>query len=422
VRGKLGAPPVALAVDIERIASRLSAPNVSLADVRQAAEALKKISLTLGAPKKREKDAVILPPGVDAPRSLGEIINRVVQDLGKISKPKDVKKAERTAENIFEVCDRVLADALMTLVYALDLGDPNGPSLLGGNVSHRHDFGFIARNGEERLSIAWSVPVQAISAGEPWHVRGSLLGLDVGLASLGLHRISTDKAMKAPVLFAPERDTLAQTVALFNAYEIRDSSRDSIAAAIRGGRERVTALQRQPATLEALADEVGMDGWRRRAVAWAIESEPAQVARYFSLRDLLALGHGDSVAALDGWGMSALSSNGCLCTVMPFEGQWLLFVGRPQLGLLSTQAVDLNLRVALVLQQHALPAALAKGVLASAMQDYMDEVKPIDSNDWLTLVRWAQGVPDERMEDYIAALTAGGPLVPDKPASSGAGR
>jgi hypothetical protein len=418
----LAGPPVALALDIERIASRLSAPNVSVADVRQASDALAKLSPILGAPKKGEKAAVVLPPGVAEPRNLGEIISRVVQDLRKISAPRDAKKAERTAEAIFEVCDRVLADALMTLAYSLDLGDPNGRAMLGGNVSHRHDFGFAAVNSEERLSIPWSVPAQAVAPGEPWHVRGSVLGLDVGLANLGLHRISTDKAMKVPVLAPLEGETLAQTVALFNAFEIRDSERDSIAAAIRTGRERVTALQQQPATLDALADEVAMDGWRRRAVAWAIGSEPARVASYFSLRDLLALGHGDSGPALDRWGMSALVSNACLCTAMPFEGRWPLFVGRPQLGVLSTQAADLNLRVALALQEHALPSALAKGVLASATQDYIDDVKPIDSNDWLTLVRWPQAVSDERMEDYIAALTAGGQLVPDRPTSSGGGR
>jgi hypothetical protein len=184
----------------------------------------------------------------------------------------------------------------------------------------------------------------------------------------------------------------------------------------------VTALQQQPAILDALADEIAMDGWRRRAVAWAIASDPARVAWYFSLRDLLGLGHGDAVAGLDGWGMSALISNGCLCTAMPSQGRWPLFVGRPQLGMLSTQAADVNLRVALVMQEHALPAALAKGVLASAMQDFMDEVMPIDSNDWLTLARWGQDVSDARMEDYIAALTSGGPLVPDRPASEGAER
>jgi hypothetical protein len=376
----------------------------------------------LGGPRKGGKATVVLPPGVDEPRNLGEIVSRAVQDLGKISVSKDVKKAERAAEAIFEVCDRVLADALMTLAYSLDLGDPNGRSMLGGNVSHRHDFGFGALKSEERLSIPWSVPAQAVAPGEPWHVRGSLLGLDVGLAKLGLHRISTDKAMKLPVLAPLEGETLAQTVALFNAFEIRDSERDSIAAAIRQGRERVTALQQQPATLDALAEEVAMDGWRRRAVAWAIASEPARVASYFSLRDLLGLGHADAGPALDRWGMSALVSEGCLCTAMPLEGRWPLYIGRPQLGVLSTQAADLNLRVALVLQAHGLPAALAKGVLASAMQDYVDDVKPLDSNDWLTLVRWAQAVPDERIEDYIAALTAGGQLVPDRPASSGGGR
>jgi hypothetical protein len=74
---------------------------------------------------------------------------------------------------------------------------------------------------------------------------------------------------------------------------------------------------------------------------------------------------------------------------------------------------DLNLRVAAALAELKLPAALARGVLAAATQDYVDRVKPLYPDDWLTLVRSAQAFSIERIQDYVAALTINGPLVPD---------
>ena len=47
------------------------------------------------------------------------------------------------------------------------------------------------------------------------------------------------------------------------------------------------------------------------------------------------------------------------------------------------------------------------------MQDFIDEARPIDANDWLTLVRSAQAVGRERIEDYVAAVAADGPLLPE---------
>jgi hypothetical protein len=73
---------------------------------------------------------------------------------------------------------------------------------------------------------------------------------------------------------------------------------------------------------------------------------------------------------------------------------------------------DLNLHVAIMLKNFRLPAALAKIVLAGAVQDFIDEVKPTDDADWLTLVRAVRAVSRERIEDYIAAATAAGPLIP----------
>ena len=59
-----------------------------------------------------------------------------------------------------------------------------------------------------------------------------------------------------------------------------------------------------------------------------------------------------------------------------------------------------------------LPAALTPYVLTAAVQDFIDEVRPTDPDDWLTLVRSANQVTRERVEDYVAAAAAGGPLVP----------
>jgi hypothetical protein len=72
---------------------------------------------------------------------------------------------------------------------------------------------------------------------------------------------------------------------------------------------------------------------------------------------------------------------------------------------------DLNLRVAVALKELGLPAALAKGVLAAATLDFVERVKPLHPDDWLTLVRVAQALTIDRITDYVAALTADGPLV-----------
>lgn len=120
--------------------------------------------------------------------------------------------------------------------------------------------------------------------------------------------------------------------------------------------------------------------------------------------------------------MAALTVDGCVCTELPAPGAWTTAMGRAEGGFLPPYVADLNLHVLLTLRELHLPAALARGVLAAAMQDYIDEVKPIEADDWLTFVRAAQKVPRERIEDYVAALTADGPLVPESATSIGKDR
>ena len=80
---------------------------------------------------------------------------------------------------------------------------------------------------------------------------------------------------------------------------------------------------------------------------------------------------------------------------------------------MATTVPDLHLQVALLLRELQLPAAIAKPVLTGAVQDFIDEARTTDANDWLGLVRAAQNLSREKVEDYVAAATAYGPLVPE---------
>ena len=163
-----------------------------------------------------------------------------------------------------------------------------------------------------------------------------------------------------------------------------------------------------------------MDGWRLRALRWTVANEPPRVGSMFSLTELLYLGRAP-INDLNPWGASAIGWSGCVCTVLAPPSLWRLLSGRPQLGLMAATIPDLNLHVALMLRELKLPAAIAKAVLAGAVQDFIDESRPTDFNDWLTLVRSAQAVSRDRIEDYVAAATASGPLVPEA-AADGSGQ
>jgi hypothetical protein len=131
------------------------------------------------------------------------------------------------------------------------------------------------------------------------------------------------------------------------------------------------------------------------------------------MTELVRLGAGPALASLDAWGMSALASEGCVCVRLRSPGHWSIWTGRPQLGMMATGVADLNLHVAVMLRDLRLPAALARHVLAAAVQDFVDTVKPTDAFDWLTLARAAQQVSREQVEDYVAAAAADGPLLPE---------
>jgi hypothetical protein len=262
---------------------------------------------------------------------------------------------------------------------------------------------------EARVKAMWGVAITE-TRNSPSHLVGSALALDLALAPLALRRITTDRIPESPMLNLVQRDGFAATVAVMDPRALTDAARDEIADRIERGRRRLTGLD--PDGSRALAAELQMDGWRRRALEWTVRQDPAGAASLLTTTELIVLG-GGTPSAFDAWGTYALRTRGCLCSELAGPTAFQLWWGLSQVGLPASLVSDLALGVAVVLHNLHVPAVMAKPVLAAAMQDFVDSVNPTDGNDWLTLSRAARIIGPERFEDYVAAATADGPVLPE---------
>jgi hypothetical protein len=130
-------------------------------------------------------------------------------------------------------CAWSVGEALASFVYAAHLGEPDGPALRGEDPARRHAF----------LPNPWSLPSEVSGPGVPWHVQGSLLGLETALARLSLHRMDADAMPdRAPVIDAAQRRRLSVFAALASALELRDADQHGLAEAVgRGAAARAGA-------------------------------------------------------------------------------------------------------------------------------------------------------------------------------------
>lgn len=417
VRDKQEGYSVDLALALAAHARTLASDALSIESVRATAEAMAVLLAQYDG--RLDFSPETRAPGVDEPRPAKEWLEKVIEDLTKAARNGDVKRAARLAATIRERVDDMLGDALLSLAYAADLGDPDGAAMLARNVALRHDFGFGRKDSDVRMRTVWSIPRQDFLPGVPWHVTGSVVGLDIAMATLSLRRVSPDQIAGAPRLGSNEREAFAISVSLMNARRLTDDDRDAIVDAIDRGRERVARLNSGGELFDAIAAAVGMDGWRRRAIRWMLAEDRAAIPSMFSLVEFLMLGGGATGANLDAWGGSALQLEACSCTRFATPHNWRLLSGRPQMAFMAAAMPDLQLFIAMKLKELKLPAALARTVLQAAVLDYVEEVSPTDPNDWWTLVRRARTVPQNLVEDYVASAAAvDGPLVPDETEST----
>src|SRR5439155_3252715 len=204
IREKQGGASLDLAHGIGQVARAVAREKV---DLRQTADTLKALSAEL--PPKTKPDPATAPPGVGTPRTARETIERAGRDLARSGTAADVSRRAPIGASLLELADRVAAEALSSLAYAIDIGVDDSAALLAGNVGLRHDFGFGVRDAAVRTRIAWGLPKPDVAPGTPWRLRGSLLGLDVGLSALSLRRINSDRIVGPPALTSNERDTFS---------------------------------------------------------------------------------------------------------------------------------------------------------------------------------------------------------------------
>ena len=304
---------------------------------------------------------------------------------------------------------RQLAAALMALLYATALGEPEGAVALSRDIASRHDFGFDATSlvREERR---WAPPEERQGTG-PWRVQGSLLGLDLALSRLALRRIADDQMPSAPTLTINDFGTFTRTVVALVPTDLSDADRDELAAAIARGRQRVAGARGDLQAIETLAREARMSAATIQLLPWIAARQPDALNEVFALRDLMWLGRPAlSKTQLDRWGIAGDGIDGRRITMMAPPAPWEDFAGRADVGQVATQTPDLTLRLVEETARLKLPAMLIPSLLAFAVNDYWHDVQARFSDDWLCLTRQARGLTATRVEDYVAALTGTGPL------------
>ncbi len=374
-----------------------------VAHVRSAEQALRDLAPALVPIEPSELTTLDPPPDIDA------LVRQALADLESVRSRSDVKRATAVGERLRRLENVVLSDVLTSIVYALALGAPEGQTFLAGNVARRHDFGRRLITPIERERTRWMLPFETAGDGEPWHVRGALLGLDIGLGRLALLRTHGDLPDQHPTISQADRRVLTDTLVLTAAADLDETRARRVVEWLHAGRER---LKTWTASTQAdAANRLALGERRVQAAAWTAVHDPAALSQLFTLTELVLLGRAGGDLVPSEWGVSRAPLDGSLDLSFPDPPSPQRYSGRSGAGLMATRVADVNLRVLEVLTERRLPIALAPGVLAGALQDVLDGARLAYFDDWLSLARKVQSLGDDEFSDYISALTARGPLV-----------
>src|SRR4029079_18433956 len=177
-----------LVLGMASISRRLAEPSATLDTVRESAAKLTAIAAELSGRSRAASEKRELTT-----------IREAMQTLAGIKRANDVPDARKAAAQLTTVSDVMLGEALLSLPYALDLGDPDGTILIAGDPSSRHDFGYALSGHDARVKAMWGIAVTETRNG-PSHLVGSALALDIAMAPLALRRINTDRVPEAPML------------------------------------------------------------------------------------------------------------------------------------------------------------------------------------------------------------------------------
>jgi hypothetical protein len=341
-------------------------------------------------------------PGVSFEPLAGVIEGRA-RRLESIRADQDLRRGSEVRNDLLPVVDRVAATALRALAYAPFMGDPKGPLLLAGDVGPRHDYGFVDLIVPRRSRIAWELPEIVTGPGIKWHLQGSVLALDLAMASL-LLRDSVDGAPpEAGAFDRADRLALTRSATTFPiSAEWTNDSLTAIAAAIARGRK---AIATSPASHD------GRWEWRYQAAAWVKAHEPGAAGSLLAMTDFLAFGTpGGGWGEFHRYGTEQLPMSGSLRPALPPAMIWETALGHFGRGALAAWSPDLRLRVAELLADLKLPGLLAPALAARAANKVFGGVAPADPYDWGVVLRRVNELTRDDVADFVAALTADGTL------------
>ena len=151
VREKQGGVRLDLALELASAARKLASTSpgpLTPGAVQGVTAQLKSAVVELSAPSSRDGplDTDGFPPGVGPPSDPRDGVINAINELGKLTNVFNPVLVRRAVVELVDAADEAGAQALVSLAYAVDLGDPDGAALLAGDVSRRHDFGFGQRD------------------------------------------------------------------------------------------------------------------------------------------------------------------------------------------------------------------------------------------------------------------------------------
>lgn len=304
--------------------------------------------------------------------------------------------------------DALATEALGELAYATAMGWAEDLPLTAIAAFRRHGFSRPSPTGT--VDASWRGPEVGASRGVPWHVTGSLLGLDDALGAVALRRPSLRPLKAAPSLNTGDRRWLLSTVATLDRRAFDDGTQGRLVALMAAGRDRLRAAADAEAVRRA-GDRAGATPLRQTLAAWLVEVNPAAVAGVFSLSEIVRLGLDGAPLppALNAWGSAHGPISGRLAAgPLPFL-PWERYAGRSA-RLVSCALADLQLSLAVQLAERHLPAVLVPDLMPSATFELVHTAAPRHADDFDALSDQVRGLDAAAVDRYLGLLTTAGPL------------
>jgi len=171
---------------------------------------------------------------------------------------------------------------------------------------------------------------------------------------------------------------------------------------------------RSRADAVAIADEIRLGPARRTLLSWTAARRPEWLRAFLAPVEVFWLGLEGAApgTTLHAWGAPVAARTGCACLRLDAPRPLDALAGRRYAAILASGFPDLNLRLAELLSELHMPAALLAPVLAAATLDLVTNAVVRDRDDRRGLETFVWALRRDAVEQYLALLTTGGPLVP----------